>query len=429
MSENNLGRVQGGGFYGSSSDSTVSIPKSTITSTGVTPLVGDIIINSNGDILKIVSVASSSYTVSKQGTLRGPKGDSGSDGNPGEDGLPGKDGTKWFTGTYAGYYSDATKTAKVGDYILITSDYSTISTIGDIFEITSVSVQSAANLCYGTKVGNIRGQQGEDGISFSETGEYPKVSTGRVLFAVCSTSSSVQNKVVDLPVYSPGTGILDGTRIVVKFTYANSIKSPTLNVGGSGGYTIIADNDTVNIMWKAGDILEFVYDKSNYRWVCIGGYALKGYPVGSTYIGETSPASIFGGSWTEGTVATEVSSISVDTGYISCPASQNTVLHTFTIPKDCYAVIDGWGQSNTGDNSTIQNINFYSYVNGIGWEMNARTTLSYGGGCVLARITAPENNDRTVQCRVYNYRTSATSYKFVATVLFMKVKKCWTRTA
>lgn len=86
MSTVNLGRVQGGGFFASTSTSTTLISKSTIeTTTGmdVSPLVGDVIVNANGDLLLIKSISTSSYTTTKFGSIKGAKGDKGDDGSGG----------------------------------------------------------------------------------------------------------------------------------------------------------------------------------------------------------------------------------------------------------------------------------------------------------------------------------------------------------
>ena len=86
----NLGRVQGGGFYGSTSTSETSIPKSTVLSGGVSPLVNDVIVNADGDLCRVTAVQSSAYTVSKFGSIKGPVGAQGPQGETGAkgDGLP-----------------------------------------------------------------------------------------------------------------------------------------------------------------------------------------------------------------------------------------------------------------------------------------------------------------------------------------------------
>lgn len=91
MASSNLGRVQGGGFFGSSATSTTSITKTTVQTNGVSPLVGDTIVNANGDLCKITAITSSAYTVTKYGSIKGATGAKGADGTNGKDGKDGKD--------------------------------------------------------------------------------------------------------------------------------------------------------------------------------------------------------------------------------------------------------------------------------------------------------------------------------------------------
>ena len=109
MSTVNLGRVQGGGFFASTSTSTTSISKSTIeTTTGmdVSPLVGDVIVNANGDLLLIKSISTASYTTTKFGSIKGAKGDKGDSGSGG-----GNIGSYWAVipdgASIPTYYGDA----------------------------------------------------------------------------------------------------------------------------------------------------------------------------------------------------------------------------------------------------------------------------------------------------------------------------------
>lgn len=108
MSTVNLGRVQGGGFFASTSTSTTSISKSTIeTTTGmdVSPLVGDVIVNANGDLLLIKSITTASYTTTKFGSIKGAKGDKGDSGSGG-----GNIGSYWAVipnSSIPTYYGDA----------------------------------------------------------------------------------------------------------------------------------------------------------------------------------------------------------------------------------------------------------------------------------------------------------------------------------
>lgn len=77
--QSNLGRVQGGGFYGCTSESTTIIPKNSVVlaSGKIAPLIDDTIVNANGDLCRVTGITSTDYLVSKYGSIKGTKGDTG----------------------------------------------------------------------------------------------------------------------------------------------------------------------------------------------------------------------------------------------------------------------------------------------------------------------------------------------------------------
>lgn len=78
MSEVNLGRVQGGGVFYSTAGSGTGIAKSTLTPTGLSPLIGDCVMFSNGDLRKITAVSETNVTCGDVVTsFKGDKGDTG----------------------------------------------------------------------------------------------------------------------------------------------------------------------------------------------------------------------------------------------------------------------------------------------------------------------------------------------------------------
>ena len=78
MSTVNLGRVQGGGIFYSTASSATSITKSTLTPTGLAPLVGDSVVFPNGDLRKITAVSGDNITCgSVAANFKGDKGDTG----------------------------------------------------------------------------------------------------------------------------------------------------------------------------------------------------------------------------------------------------------------------------------------------------------------------------------------------------------------
>lgn len=111
---------------------------------------------------------------------------------------------------------------------------------------------------------------------------------------VCNNGSGVTIK----KVVADGFQLITGARITVKFTNANNTSSPALNVNDTGGIAIKADGDATYVKWLAGAVMDFVYDGTN--WVVVGGYPLQGMRVGTIYQSNnsTSPATLYGGSWT-----------------------------------------------------------------------------------------------------------------------------------
>lgn len=116
-------------------------------------------------------------------------------------------------------------------------------------------------------------------------------------YGVCFTSGSVAAKTVSINDFK----LVVGARVFVRFSYANTTANPTLNVSGTGAKSIYfptSTNATKNYI-AAVKIFEFLFDGT--YWNMISGDPLAAYPVGAVYIStsSTSPASLFGGTWTQ----------------------------------------------------------------------------------------------------------------------------------
>lgn len=85
-------------------------------------------------------------------------------------------------------------------------------------------------------------------------------------YAVCDTAADDVAKTVTID----GFSLEEGAMVVVKFTNANSIASPTLNVSGTGAKAIMrygttaASTGTTTSGWVAGAVMTFVYDGTNW---------------------------------------------------------------------------------------------------------------------------------------------------------------------
>lgn len=194
-----------------------------------------------GDVIKysyymytVTSVSSTTVLAPTRVSIRGSTGASG----------------KWYSGTaITGTSTTATifsgsgiSSAIVGDMYLNTSTSNT-------YRCTTAGAASAAKWVY---VANIQGEDGPQG----DPGE-----DGRMLYATCSTAATTAAKVATL---SNGTLTLSaGATVSVKFTYANNVSTPTLNVASTGAKTIRLNNAAITnsaYYWPANATITFVYD-------------------------------------------------------------------------------------------------------------------------------------------------------------------------
>lgn len=80
------------------------------------------------------------------------------------------------------------------------------------------------------------------------------------------TSSTAASTTAKTASTTDGDFVLQtGAVVRVKFTYNNTASTPTLNIDSTGAHDIKAYNTTKpDIYWKAGDVVEFTYDGSNF---------------------------------------------------------------------------------------------------------------------------------------------------------------------
>lgn len=85
-------------------------------------------------------------------------------------------------------------------------------------------------------------------------------------YGVCSSSATYTTKTVTVGNFS----LVEGVRVIVKFTNANSASSPKLNVNETGAIPIMrygttaAGSNTATNGWEAGAVLAFTYDGTNW---------------------------------------------------------------------------------------------------------------------------------------------------------------------
>lgn len=104
-----------------------------------------------------------------------------------------------------------------------------------------------------------QGPQGPTGPQ-GQTGDAGK--DGQMLYATCDTAAGTVAKVASL---AAGTlSLKSGATVAVKFTYANTASSPTLNIAGTGTKAMYIQG-VRDVYWTDGATVTFTYDGINWR--------------------------------------------------------------------------------------------------------------------------------------------------------------------
>ena len=93
---------------------------------------------------------------------------------------------------------------------------------------------------------------------------------GSPRYATCSTAAATVAKVATIADGSSTFTLEKGARICVKFTNANTVAAPTLNVGGTGAKAIYWHGAALDSSqyWQASAVVDFVYNGT--QWELVG---------------------------------------------------------------------------------------------------------------------------------------------------------------
>lgn len=235
------------------------------------------------DYTELDSTDPSKYTWYR---FKGLQGEQGTQGIPGTNGADGKtsylhikysnDGGKTFT-------SNSGET--VGDYIGQCTDFNRAdpTTVG-AYTWSKIKGETGAKGEKGDKgATGATGPQGPQGVK-GDTGatgpqgvkgntgpqgpQGPQGQTGtagkdgQMLYATCDTAAGTVAKVASL---AAGTlSLKAGATVAVKFTYANTASSPTLNIAGTGTKAMYIQG-VRDVYWTDGATVTFTYDGINWR--------------------------------------------------------------------------------------------------------------------------------------------------------------------
>lgn len=224
-------------------------------STGLSDsLVGDMYLNSTtSDVYRCV--ASGDATSAKWswvGNIQGQQGDRGWDGH----------GIFYTYEKSNGGYTTTLQIDRIQNpsvNLLYEGDF-VITDSAEFYQITSVVSSGgylAVNYMFSLKATG--GNGGAVGVG--------------VFYGTCDTKSDDQNKVVDL-VDGTEFSLVEGTVVIVKFTYAHSLPYLSLNVNRKG-YAMVTGDLTNGNTIRAGNIYSFVYRSD--AWCLIGRNTDKVY--------------------------------------------------------------------------------------------------------------------------------------------------------
>lgn len=215
--------------------------------------------------------------------FKGLQGEQGTQGIPGTNGADGKtsylhikysnDGGKTFTsnsgevpGTYIGICTDY----NVGDPSSVGS-YTWAKIKGDTGSKGDTGATGPKGDTGATGPTGPQGPQGAKGDTGpqgpqgptgpqGQTGDAGK--DGQMLYATCDTAAGTVAKVASL---AAGTlSLKAGATVAVKFTYANTASSPTLNIAGTGTKAMYIQG-VRDVYWTDGATVAFTYDGANWR--------------------------------------------------------------------------------------------------------------------------------------------------------------------
>lgn len=142
------------------------------------------------------------------------------------------------------------------------------------------SATSATNATYAKYLSNAKLV---DGVTFSNDSNIAHYTT-------CSTGASTVAKEASLT----GFTLVEGARVAIKFSATNSASNPTLNVNNTGAKAIkyrgtSAVTSSNWYRWQAGDIIDFIYDGTNWLMVGWQTYTTNASVASyTTYVGNSS---------------------------------------------------------------------------------------------------------------------------------------------
>ena len=234
-------------------------------------------------------------------------------------------------------------------------------------------------------------------------------------YCICSTAADTVAK--EATVASGNFSLFTGATVIVKFTYANSIAAPTLNVNGTGAKpiyrygTTTASTGTTTTGWVAGAVQMFTYDGTGW---------IRDYWNNTTY----SNASMGSGYATCSTAAATTAKTASLSSYSLTTGGIVSVKFTYDVPASATLNINSKGAKaiyfrgaaitagviKAGDTATFIYSSRYHLISIDRWQEDIKsciTGLSASGKTITYTKGDGTTGTITTQDTVYTHPTTS----------------------
>lgn len=169
--------------------------------------------------------------------------------------------------------------------------------------------------------------------------------SGAMLYGTCGSAAGTSAKAATVDNFP---GLVVGTVISVKFTYANTSATPTLNVNASGAKSIVT-NGLPSAFWTAGQTVQFVYDGSAWQVLSAAVYAFQatiGNPGGNNVLIDDDSVDIRNGSTANASFSADGVELAKnsDSAYVKMCGGKGTIEYSsdpFTSSKNGLRIYPG----------------------------------------------------------------------------------------
>lgn len=243
-----------------------------------------------------------------------------------------------------------------------------------------------------------------DGVSFDG-------SSNITHYGTCSTDSSTAAKTVTVP----GFVLVTGARVTVKFSNSNTASNPTLNVYNGSAYTgekAIMYRGTSSVSgssnyyrWQSGDIVDFIYDGTN--WVMVGWQTYA-------YHAESATSATSAESATSASTATYAHYLRYSATNLLTAASTSTVTSSATIKPSSNG---GYSLGTTNNKWNYVYANYGDFNSSLSTDgtltVTGASTLSGGAslsGDIVINNTLYFGSGKTVKMNLYGSGIDVTGH-------------------